>query len=169
MLMSYIYIYIHIFTIYSYNIYIYTHMHEWHEYVYVNMAINIGLLPPFTFLSQRPQNLLVDASRGHLLKLCLLATMIRWKSMGPTKLVGRESSQQQKNSDLLWFIKNHEWNILNMFMLFFSTFFRVSSKKQGFFCSPISWDFMGRPMLQLTGAFYAGNGWVAGGCWDDYW
>ena len=21
----------------------------------------------------------------------------------------------------------------------------------------------------LTGAFYAGNGWVAGGCWDDYW
>jgi hypothetical protein len=72
-----------------------------YEYVYVNMAINIGLLPPFTFLSQRPQNLLVDASRGHLLKLCLLATMIRWKSKGPTKLVGRENSQQQKNSDLL--------------------------------------------------------------------
>jgi len=22
--------------------------------------------------------------------------------------------------------------------------------------------------VQLTGAFYAGNGWVAGGCWDDY-
>jgi hypothetical protein len=21
----------------------------------------------------------------------------------------------------------------------------------------------------LTGAFYVGNGWVAGGCWDDYW
>ena len=21
---------------------------------------------------------------------------------------------------------------------------------------------------KLTGAFYAGNGWVAGGCWDDY-
>ena len=21
----------------------------------------------------------------------------------------------------------------------------------------------------LTGAFYLGNGWVAGGCWDDYW
>ena len=21
---------------------------------------------------------------------------------------------------------------------------------------------------QLTGAFYAGNGWVAGGCWDDH-
>ena len=21
---------------------------------------------------------------------------------------------------------------------------------------------------RLTGAFYAGNGWVAGGCWDDY-
>ena len=20
----------------------------------------------------------------------------------------------------------------------------------------------------LTGAFYVGNGWVAGGCWDDY-
>ena len=21
---------------------------------------------------------------------------------------------------------------------------------------------------RLTGAFYVGNGWVAGGCWDDY-
>jgi len=21
---------------------------------------------------------------------------------------------------------------------------------------------------KLTGAFYVGNGWVAGGCWDDY-
>ena len=20
-----------------------------------------------------------------------------------------------------------------------------------------------------TGVFYVGNGWVAGGCWDDYW
>ena len=23
--------------------------------------------------------------------------------------------------------------------------------------------------LELTGAFYLGNGWVAGGCWDDDW
>ena len=23
-------------------------------------------------------------------------------------------------------------------------------------------------LLNLTGAFYTGNGWVAGGCWDDY-
>ena len=23
--------------------------------------------------------------------------------------------------------------------------------------------------LCLTGAFYVGNGWVAGGCWDDHW
>ena len=22
--------------------------------------------------------------------------------------------------------------------------------------------------VSLTGAFYLGNGWVAGGCWDDY-
>ena len=22
--------------------------------------------------------------------------------------------------------------------------------------------------VYLTGAFYVGNGWVAGGCWDDY-
>ena len=24
------------------------------------------------------------------------------------------------------------------------------------------------PNFRLTGAFYVGNGWVAGGCWDDY-
>ena len=29
-------------------------------------------------------------------------------------------------------------------------------------CGWIHWE------LSLTGAFYVGNGWVAGGCWDDY-
>ena len=28
---------------------------------------------------------------------------------------------------------------------------------------PILWQ----RSLNLTGAFHAGNGWVAGGCWDD--
>ena len=27
---------------------------------------------------------------------------------------------------------------------------------------------MGGRSRKLTGAFYVGNGWVAGGCWDDY-
>ena len=37
----------------------------------------------------------------------------------------------------------------------------------------IQWDFcswisMMLENLPLTGAFYVGNGWVAGGCWDYY-
>ena len=33
-------------------------------------------------------------------------------------------------------------------------------------CS-IFWMAFGRLLFKLTGAFYEGNGWLAGGCWDD--
>ena len=33
----------------------------------------------------------------------------------------------------------------------------------------MDWDGSNPQDVQrLTGAFYVGNGWVAGGCWDDY-
>ena len=35
-------------------------------------------------------------------------------------------------------------------------------------CRLICLLFLATNMHLLTGAFYVGNGWVAGGCWDDY-
>ena len=40
-----------------------------------------------------------------------------------------------------------------------------SSKQHTIFLTMVQIFFVNH---NLTGAFYVGNGWVAGGCWDDY-